>query len=80
MHLFFSCPFAQACWIYLGVLWDLSLHFDIMILRARQNFGSIIFREVTIMAMWSMGTHHNSIIFDGVHYPSCCGNEVLLKG
>ncbi|KAF8772419.1 hypothetical protein HU200_005780 [Digitaria exilis] len=54
MHLFFSCSLAQACWIYLGVHWDLSLHFDIMILRARESFGSIIFREVIIMAMWSI--------------------------
>ncbi|KAF8641890.1 hypothetical protein HU200_067598 [Digitaria exilis] len=36
-----------------------------MMLQARVNFGSVIFREVIILAMWSIWTHCNSIIFDG---------------
>jgi hypothetical protein len=48
-HLFFSCPFSDACWILLGVHWDLSFDFQQMILMARLNFNSVIFREVSII-------------------------------
>lgn len=64
-HLFFNCPFSQACWIFLDIQWDLSLDFQTMILRARQRFNSVIFREVIIIAMWSIWNHRNSLIFDG---------------
>ncbi|KAF8646341.1 hypothetical protein HU200_065918 [Digitaria exilis] len=35
-----------------------------MFLHARQRFASAIFREIIIMAMWSLWTRRNSIIFD----------------
>ncbi|KAF8712024.1 hypothetical protein HU200_028854 [Digitaria exilis] len=63
MHLFFECPFAGACWIYLDIHWDTSLDFQTMLLRARERFDSVIFTEVVIMAMWALWTHGNSIIF-----------------
>ncbi|KAF8724304.1 hypothetical protein HU200_021333 [Digitaria exilis] len=36
-----------------------------MFLRAREGFNSVIFREVVIIAMWSIWKHRNSIIFYG---------------
>ncbi|KAF8659249.1 hypothetical protein HU200_058656 [Digitaria exilis] len=64
MHLIFGCPFSSACLTYLNIHWDTSVNFQTMILQARVNFHSVIFREVIIMAMWSIWTHRNSIIFD----------------
>jgi hypothetical protein len=48
-HLFFVCPFSDACWTYLGVQWDLSLDFEAMVLHARLHFNSMIFREIVII-------------------------------
>ncbi|KAF8730536.1 hypothetical protein HU200_016952 [Digitaria exilis] len=62
-HLFFNCTFVDACWTYLNIQWDTSLDFQTMLLRARERFGSVIFREVMIHAMWSIWTLRNSIIF-----------------
>jgi hypothetical protein len=63
-HLFFSCPFSDACWTFLGVHWDLSLDFQHMVLMARLNFNSVIFREVLIIGCWAIWCHRNDIIFD----------------
>lgn len=64
MHLFFDCPFSQACWIFLGVQWDLALPPLDMIIAAREHFGSPVFREVVNVAAWSIWCHRNCIIFD----------------
>jgi hypothetical protein len=48
-HLFFSWPFSDACWNYLGIQWDLSLEFQAMVLNARLHFNSDIFREIFII-------------------------------
>ena len=64
-HLFFSCPFSDACWTYLGVHWDLSLDFQVMVLHARLQFNSVIFREIFIIGCWSIWCHRNDLIFDG---------------
>ncbi|KAF8765713.1 hypothetical protein HU200_008216 [Digitaria exilis] len=66
LHLLFQCQFSQACWIYLGIEWDTSIDHQLMFLRAREKFGSVIFREIIILAMWALWTHRNSIIFDGM--------------
>jgi hypothetical protein len=65
-HLFFSCPFSDACWTFLGIHWDPTLDFQHMVLKARLNFSSVIFREVFIIGCWAIWCHRNDIIFDGV--------------
>ncbi|KAF8687333.1 hypothetical protein HU200_043016 [Digitaria exilis] len=40
-----------------------SLH---MITQARLDFGNVIFREVFILACWSIWCHRNNIIFERV--------------
>lgn len=35
-----------------------------MLLRSRERFGSVFFREVIIMVMWALWNHRNTIIFD----------------
>nr|TKW03477.1 hypothetical protein SEVIR_7G027000v2 [Setaria viridis] len=63
-HLFFNCPFSEACWIYLDIQWDSSLHPLQMIIQARQRFGSCIIREIVIVACWTLWCHRNSIVFN----------------
>jgi hypothetical protein len=63
-HLFFECPFSDACWTYLGVDWDPNLDFQAMVLNVRLHFNSIIFREVFIIDCWAIWCHRNDIIFD----------------
>ncbi|KAG2655638.1 hypothetical protein PVAP13_1KG026000 [Panicum virgatum] len=65
LHLFFRCPFSQACWLFLGIDWDLTLDPYLMFLRAREAFNSVIFREVVIIATWCIWCHRNDIIFYG---------------
>jgi hypothetical protein len=45
MHLFFECPFSLSCWNHIGIHWDFSLPPLDMLIEARTNFGSPIFRE-----------------------------------
>ncbi|RCV12993.1 hypothetical protein SETIT_2G311300v2 [Setaria italica] len=65
-HLFFECPISQACWIFLGINWDVNLPPLDMIIQAREQFGNCIFREIVIIASWAIWTHRNGIIFDGL--------------
>lgn len=37
-HLFVECPFSQACWIFLGVQWDLELSPLDMVMSSRDKF------------------------------------------
>ncbi|KAF8693291.1 hypothetical protein HU200_038675 [Digitaria exilis] len=62
-HLFFECPFSQPRWIFLGIDWGISLNHHIMFLHAKEKFGSNIFREIIIIAMWVLWVHRNIIIF-----------------
>jgi hypothetical protein len=64
-HLFFSYPFSDACWTFLGVHWDLFVDFQHTVLMARLNFNSVIFREIIIIGCWAIWYHRNDIIFDG---------------
>ncbi|KAF8659239.1 hypothetical protein HU200_058645 [Digitaria exilis] len=38
-----------------------------MLIQARRDFNSKIFREVVIIATWAIWTHRNEVIFDGAH-------------
>jgi hypothetical protein len=61
--LFFGCSFSDTCWTYLGVHWDLTLDFQAMVLHARIQFDSVIFREVFIIGCRALWCHRNAIIF-----------------
>jgi hypothetical protein len=52
-HLF-SCRFSDACWTYLGIQWNFDLEFQTMVLQARLNFNSVIFREIFIIGCWAI--------------------------
>ncbi|GJN24109.1 hypothetical protein PR202_gb11827 [Eleusine coracana subsp. coracana] len=53
-HLFFECSFTQQCWLFLDIQWSTDLQPDAMLLQARQHFNSKIFREVLIIACWTI--------------------------
>lgn len=63
-HLFFECPFSQQCWTSIPIQWDLSLPPLDMIIAARSDFGSVIFREIFITACWIIWKTRNAVIFD----------------
>lgn len=63
-HLCFECPFSTACWNTIPIQWNLSLpHLD-MVIEARSNFGSNLFREICITACWVIWITRNAVIFD----------------
>ena len=60
----YCCSFSTACWNTIPISWDLNLpHLD-MVIDARTNFGSPIFREICITACWIIWTTRNAVIFD----------------
>lgn len=44
-HLFFSCTFAQQCWLELGIQWNLALKFMNIITTAQATFHLNFFFE-----------------------------------
>ncbi|KAG0529488.1 hypothetical protein BDA96_05G102700 [Sorghum bicolor] len=64
-HLFFICPFSQACWNFVGITWNLNLPHLGMIIDTRISFGNPVFMEVLITACRSIWCHRNNLIFDG---------------
>jgi hypothetical protein len=64
VNLFFSCSFSQWCWRFVGINWDLSLMTSDMIIAGRRLFHSRIFREMSMVACWSIWRLRNEIIFD----------------
>jgi hypothetical protein len=63
-HLFFQCPFSIACWNLLSTTWNYNLDPLDMMLQARADFGSSIFREVVTTACWVIWKARSDIIFD----------------
>jgi hypothetical protein len=62
VHLFFGCSFSQWCWRFIGISWDLNLMTLDMIMEGRRSFNST-FREISMLACWSIWRHLNEIIF-----------------
>lgn len=63
-HLFFECPFSKECWDSIPINWNLNLSPLDMVIVARINFGSSIFREIFITACWVLWRTRNVVIFD----------------
>ena len=62
-HLFFECSFSKECWETIPISWDFNLNPVDMIVWARLQFGSPIFREIFISACWIIWNTRNGIIF-----------------
>lgn len=69
-RLFFICSssavFSNWCWRLMHVRWNLGLSALEMLLQARRDFNSVIFREIIIVGAWAIWKHRNEIVFDGV--------------
>jgi hypothetical protein len=63
-HLFFECPFSQACWDTIPINWDLNAPPLDMLIQAREAFGGIIFREIFITTCWVIWLTRNNVIFN----------------
>jgi hypothetical protein len=64
-HLFFSCPFSQACWWLLGIHWDFAGDFFQMMRQTKQQFQHSFFMEIFIIVAWQILKQRNNFIFDG---------------
>ena len=64
IHLFFDYPFSQACWIFLDIHYKSSLPLLNMVIAACEQFGSVFFREVIVLACWTICCNHNRIIVE----------------
>jgi hypothetical protein len=63
-HLFFDCPFAQACWSKLGISWNMSIKVCDRVVAAASSNNVNFFMEIFIIATWEIWNLRNSIIFD----------------
>jgi hypothetical protein len=53
-HLFFSCPYAAACWTKIRISWDPSIPLSQRIQRAKRLFTGQCFMQIFICAAWNM--------------------------
>jgi hypothetical protein len=65
-HLFFSCPFSQACWSSLNIHWNFTTDFYTMMDGAKSQFTHNFFMEVFIIAAWLIWKQRNNFIFNKV--------------
>jgi len=59
-HLFFSCPFATACWNKLGINWSNTLGLCDRLLAARQSHALPFFLEIFLIASWELWNLRNA--------------------
>jgi hypothetical protein len=62
-HLFFTCPFAQACWTKLGIAWNLNLQLFDHLWQAKSLHNIPMFAEVSMTALWEMWKLRNDKVF-----------------
>jgi hypothetical protein len=84
LHLFFTCPFSQACWQHLGVQWNLVIDFFHMLLQVKQGFSHPFFMEVFIISAWQIWKQRNNNIFSRgqpsfLAWKTCFVDEACLK-
>lgn len=77
-HLFFQCQFSSDCWAQLGIVWNLSLNFDDMLLQAKISYRSTHFVEKILYAAWNIWKQRNAFIFQNVP-PSVVSWKALFK-
>ncbi|KAF8686674.1 hypothetical protein HU200_043505 [Digitaria exilis] len=82
-RIFFICSLSvplvrlvESSWVLIG---GTSLNHQIIFLRAREKFGSYIFREIIIIAIWALWVHRNIIIFMTPICPLLHGEDFLWR-
>ena len=65
-HLFFSCPFAQACWIRLNIVL-VELDPVLAMEEIRDQINLPFFMDIMIVFYWSLWMQRNDLIFRGIH-------------
>jgi hypothetical protein len=76
-HLFCAAPFSDACWTYLGIQWDTSLDFQLMVRKTKIWFGYLQrdFHPGVLVIVIGMTL---SLMLDLSLFPS--GELILLGG
>lgn len=64
VHLFFTCPFSQWCWRFLDISWNLTLSVQDMIQEGKGKLRLKSFKEIVVVAAWTIWNYRNKIIFD----------------
>jgi hypothetical protein len=77
-HLFFSCPFSQACWQHLNMHWNFQSDFFQMMMQSKQQYKNPFFMEIFIIAAWHIWKQRNNFIFDRGRPSSPLGNAMRL--
>lgn len=78
-HLFFDFPFSQACWLYLDILWDRTLPFLDMIIRARESFASNISERLLLLPLGLFGITGIVLCFMVPHFLLIVGSLLLSQ-
>jgi hypothetical protein len=63
-HLFFTCPFATACWSKLGYQWDMTQPLCARVLLELSRLRLPFCMEIFVFAAWEIWNLRNSKIFD----------------
>lgn len=83
-HFFFSCPFSQQCWNFLGFHWDFHREFFEMMEHERQQQSLSFFMDIFIMTAWHIWKQRNNFIFNRsppsfLAWKLAFRNEVILQ-
>jgi hypothetical protein len=62
-HLFFTCPFAQACWETINFVWDGSLNVLDRLIKGGETNPLPFFTEATMIAAWELWKLRNDKVF-----------------
>jgi hypothetical protein len=62
-HLFFTCPYAQACWEKIQIRWDSFRPIPDKVDHARSRFEGQCFMEIFICVAWNIWKDRNDVIF-----------------
>ena len=78
LHLFFTCPFSQACWQHLGVQWNLAVYFFHMLLQAKQGFSHPFSWKYLSSVLDKFGSKGTTLSLIEAALPSTSGSKVFL--
>jgi hypothetical protein len=62
-HLFFTCPFAQACWASIQLNWDDSLQLPDRLIRGKETHQLPFVMEAAAIAAWELWKLRNDKVF-----------------
>lgn len=77
-HLFFECPFSQACWPSIPIIWNTNLSALDMILQAREDFSIQSLGRQLSQPVGSSGLQEMELYLTMVKSTSTIGREISM--